>query len=111
MAIWLKIDTEVAVMTNPTDSDSNIPDFSELGVHRSHEERARRAVGMVVAWYNDQILAQRQAPMPDEERTAELKAARQEAIEDQKRLTESEPAELERLAAVYAARFEELTNP
>lgn len=105
MAIWLKIDIEGGSPVTDT------PDFSGLAGHGSSEDQAGDAIRAVVAWYNAQIVAEHRAPLPDEERTAELKAARQGAIEDQQRLADAEPAEVERLSALYAAKLAELTSP
>ncbi len=58
----------------------------------------------VVAWYSAQITAERRVPVPDEDRTGELKAARQAAVEDQARLETAGPQEIARIAAVYAGR-------
>ncbi|MFE7935492.1 hypothetical protein ACFU6S_43560 [Streptomyces sp. NPDC057456] len=82
------------------------PDFS--GLEGGDEQAAEDAVQEVVNWYNAQIVAERRAPVPDEERTEELKAGRQAALADQAQLVTADPEEAERIAAVYAARLKEL---
>ncbi|WP_232838872.1 hypothetical protein [Streptomyces geranii] len=62
----------------------------------------------MVAWYNAQIVAERRAPVPDDERIQELKAGREAALADQALLASADPAQEARIAAVYAARLKEL---
>ncbi|EST18108.1 hypothetical protein [Streptomyces niveus] len=81
--------------------DTPSPDFSQLD--GGDEQQAMDAVQKVVAWYNKQIAAAYRAPVPDEERIAELKAAREKATGDQARLESAGPEETARIAAAYAA--------
>ncbi|MEU9471246.1 hypothetical protein AB0D78_32420 [Streptomyces avermitilis] len=82
------------------------PDFS--GLEGGDEQAAEDAVQEVVNWYNTQIVAERRAPVPDEDRVEELKAGRQAALADQAQLATADLEEAERIAAVYAARLREL---
>ncbi|MFF5188747.1 hypothetical protein ACFY30_34115 [Streptomyces sp. NPDC000345] len=67
---------------------------------------AHEIVGNVIAWYSRQLLLARRSG--DEQRLEELKARRQECVEDQNRLRTAGPDEITRIAAVYAARLKEL---
>lgn len=87
-------------------SDTPSSDFS--GLEGGEEEAAEEAIQEVVNWYNIQLLAERRAPMPDEERIAELKASREAALADGAQLATADPEEAGRIAAVYAARLKEL---
>ncbi|MEU3620145.1 hypothetical protein ABZ725_48895 [Streptomyces sp. NPDC006872] len=62
----------------------------------------------VVGWYNAAIIAERRAPVPDDERLEKLKAGREAALADQPQLATADPEEAVRIAAVYAARLREL---
>ncbi|MGW1619939.1 hypothetical protein [Streptomyces sp. NPDC002172] len=64
----------------------------------------------VVHWYTEQIAAERRAPLPDEERLAQLTAGRTAAYRDLQRLEDSDAQEEDRLAALYAARLRELES-
>ncbi|WP_432171203.1 hypothetical protein [Streptomyces sp. 1222.5] len=83
------------------------PDFSGLGGGDRH---AADIVQEVVHWYTEQIAAERRAPLPDEERLAQLTAGRTAAYEDLQRLEEADAQEEDRLAALYAARLRELES-
>ncbi|MFG2097301.1 hypothetical protein [Streptomyces sp. NPDC048612] len=89
-------------------SDPNTPDFSAL--EGGEEQQAFDAVRAVVNWYTTQIAAEHRAPVSDERRMGELKAARQAALDDQAQLATADPEEAARVAAVYAARLKELTQ-
>ncbi|MFJ9473070.1 MULTISPECIES: hypothetical protein [Streptomyces] len=89
-------------------SDPNAPDFSAL--EGGEEQQAFDAVRAVVNWYTAQLVAEHRAPVPDETRMGELKAARQAALDDQAQLATADPEEAARVAAVYAARLKELTQ-
>ncbi|MCY0954123.1 hypothetical protein [Streptomyces sp. H27-S2] len=93
-------------MSNPTDG----PDFAGRDEHGGEDQQALDAVRAVVAFYSSQILDERRAPLPDEARMDELKAARQGALDDQARLDDVEPAEAARIASLYAARLQELNG-
>ncbi|WP_370270172.1 hypothetical protein [Streptomyces sp. V4I8] len=84
------------------------PDFS--GLEGGEEQGAQDAVQEVVNWYNTQIIAERRAPVPDEERIEELKAGRQAALADQAQLATADPEEAEQIAAAYAARLKKLNE-
>ncbi|CUW33352.1 hypothetical protein [Streptomyces reticuli] len=84
----------------------NSPDFS--GLEGGDEQAAEEAIQEVVNWYNAQLLEERRAPVPDEQRIEELKAGRQAVLADQAQLATADPEEAERIAAVYAARLKEL---
>lgn len=84
------------------------PDFSGLG--GGEDQQADDIVREVVGWYNAAIVAERRAPVPDEERIEQLKAGREAALADQARLPDADPEEEARIAAVYAARLRELNE-
>lgn len=84
------------------------PDFS--GLEGGDEQAADDAVQEVVNWYNNKIVAERRAPLPDEERIEKLKAGRQAALADQEQLATADPQESAQIAAVYAARLKELNE-
>ncbi|MGX1025484.1 hypothetical protein RKD37_000077 [Streptomyces ambofaciens] len=87
-------------------SDLPNPDFS--GLEGGEEQAAQDAVQEVVNWYNAQIITERRAPVPDEEKLEELKAGRQAALADQAQLATADSQEAERITAVYAARLKDL---
>lgn len=62
----------------------------------------------VIGWYNAQLAAERRSADPDEGRIDVLRTERQEAVEDQQRLSSASPEETSRIGALYAARFKEL---
>ncbi|MEU5161188.1 hypothetical protein AB0G74_16490 [Streptomyces sp. NPDC020875] len=86
--------------------DSPGTDFS--GLDGGDEQQAVDLVRDVVTWYSTRIIAERRAPVPDEDRIEELKAGRQAALEDQQRLEAAGAQETGRIAALYAARLKEL---
>ncbi|MGW0538154.1 hypothetical protein [Streptomyces sp. NPDC003032] len=87
-------------------SDTPSSDFS--GLEGGEEQAAEEAIQEVVNWYSSQLLAERRAPVPDEERVEELKAGREAALADQAQLATADVEESGRIAAVYAARLKEL---
>ncbi|MBB1258326.1 hypothetical protein H3147_05715 [Streptomyces sp. OF8] len=87
---------------------SDIPDPDFSGLEGGEEQAAADVLQEVVAWYNAQIVAERRAPVPDEDRIGELKAGRQAALADQAQLATADTQETERIAAIYAARLKEL---
>ncbi|MCE0447065.1 hypothetical protein LT493_29570 [Streptomyces tricolor] len=58
-------------------SDTPSSDFS--GLEGGEDQAAEEAIQEVVNWYNIQLLQERRAPVPDEERIEELKAGREAA--------------------------------
>ncbi|MEU5236651.1 hypothetical protein ACH4UR_36455 [Streptomyces lydicus] len=74
------------------------------------EQQAFDAVRAVVSWYADRIAAEGRAPVPDEARVRELKAARRAALDDQAQLATADPEEAAGVAAFYAARLRELAG-
>ncbi|MFH8470393.1 hypothetical protein [Streptomyces sp. NPDC017991] len=82
------------------------PDFSGLG--GGEDQQADDIVREVVGWYNAQIVTERRAPVPDDERIDALKAGRAAALADQERLATAGPAEEARIASVYAAWLRDL---
>ncbi|WP_069772224.1 hypothetical protein [Streptomyces sp. LUP30] len=82
------------------------PDFS--GLDGGEDQQADDIVREVVGWYNAQIIAERRAPVPDDDRIEALKAGREAALADQAQLATADPEEEARIAAVYAARLREL---
>ncbi|MET9819769.1 hypothetical protein [Streptomyces sp. NPDC006355] len=84
------------------------PDFS--GLEGGEEQAAQDAVQEVVNWYNTQIITERRAPVPDEERIENLKAGRQAALDDQAQLATADTDEAEQIATAYAARLRELDD-
>lgn len=83
----------------------NEPDFSGLG--GGEDQQADDIVREVVGWYNAEIIAERRAPVPDDERIEALKAGREAVLADQAQLATADPEEAARIAAVYAARLRE----
>ncbi|KOT91090.1 hypothetical protein ADK86_24360 [Streptomyces sp. NRRL F-5755] len=67
---------------------------------------ARAIVGTVLARYRRQMLLARRAG--GQRRLEELKAERQQCVDDQQRLEEAGPAGIRRIASVYTARLTEL---
>lgn len=90
-------------------SDTPSPDFSDL--EGGDEHQAMDAVRKMIAWYNTQITAANRAPVPDEDRIAQLKADRQTAVDDQALLENAGPEETARIAAAYAARLKDADGP
>lgn len=88
-------------------SDPNTTGFEPLD--GDEDQLARDAVREVIAFYNARIAAERRAPVPNDERIEQLKAARQAAIDDQTRLDTAGPGDAARIAADYAARLKGLT--
>lgn len=84
-------------------SDHDVPDFS--GLDGGEEQAAEEAIQEVVNWYNVQLLQERRATVPDEERIEELKAGREAALADGAQLATADPEEADRIAAVYAAQL------
>ncbi|MFF4837947.1 hypothetical protein [Streptomyces sp. NPDC001315] len=82
------------------------PDFSSLD--GGEDQQADDIVREVVGWYNAQIVAERRAPVPDDEGIEALKAGREAALADQAQLATADPEEAARIAVVYAARLREL---
>ncbi|MGP3990802.1 hypothetical protein [Streptomyces sp. 3N207] len=78
----------------------------DLGGDEPGYEVAHDIVRTVLAWYSQQLLLARRSG--DQQRLEELKARRQECVEDQHRLREAGPEEIARIAAVYTARLKEL---
>ncbi|WP_438490116.1 hypothetical protein [Streptomyces sp. S186] len=72
------------------------------------EQQAYDAVRAVTLWYSAQITAERRAPVRDEGRIRELKAARRAALNDAVQLATADPEEAARVAAFYTARLREL---
>ncbi|MGN5392511.1 hypothetical protein [Streptomyces sp. JL7001] len=87
-------------------SDTHGPDFS--GLEGGEEHAAEDTIQEVVNWYNTQIISERRAAVPDDERIEELKAGREGALADQAQLATADPEEADRIADVYAARLKEL---
>ncbi|MGK5629152.1 MULTISPECIES: hypothetical protein [unclassified Streptomyces] len=87
---------------------SDIPNNDFSGLDGGGEQAAEDLIQEVVNWYNTQLLAARRAPVPDEERIEELKAGREAALADRAQLATADPREADRIAAVYAARLQEL---
>lgn len=85
------------------------PDESDFsGLEKGEGQRAVDIVQEVVHWYTEQIAAERRAALPDEDRIAQLTADRMAAYQDLERLDDADPAEEDRLAALYAARLRQL---
>lgn len=88
----------------PNTSDE--PDFS--GLEEGEAQQVVDIVQAVVAWYTEQIAAERRAPLPDGERIAQLTADRTAVYQDLQRLEDASPEEEDRLAELYAARLRQL---
>lgn len=89
-------------------SDPNAPAFEPLD--GDEDQQAGDAVREVIAFYSARIVAERRAPLPDDEHIEQLKAARQAAIDDQTRLETAGPGDAARIAIDYAARLKGLTG-
>ncbi|MFC4466871.1 hypothetical protein ACFPH6_20455 [Streptomyces xiangluensis] len=87
---------------------SDEPDFS--GLEEGEGQQVVDIVQAVVAWYTEQIAVERRAPLPDEDRIAQLTADRTAAYQDLQRLEETAPEGDDHLAALYAARLRELES-
>lgn len=96
-------------MHDPTGPDS-APDPmpGEAGGAGDDFQDALLAVGQVISWYTEQILAERRRAAPDEARMERLKAERAACVADRNALREADDQEVARIAAVYAARIKEL---
>jgi hypothetical protein len=96
-------------MHDPTGPDS-VPDPmpEEAGGAGDDFQDALLAVGQVISWYTEQILAERRRTVPDEALTQRLKAERSACVADRDALREVNDREVARIAAVYAARIKEL---
>ncbi|MFI0219078.1 hypothetical protein [Streptomyces lydicus] len=70
---------------------------------------AREQVGLVAAWYAEQLMSERRAGA-DEDRMDQLKAEQLTVLADQRALEDAEPEEVARIAALYRARYNELTG-
>lgn len=71
-------------------------------------EAAERLVQDVSAWYSQQIIKERRAPVPDTGRLELLKAGLAQCAADQQLLQDAGPDEVAEIAARYAARSSEL---
>ncbi|MEU5436453.1 hypothetical protein AB0G73_24165 [Streptomyces sp. NPDC020719] len=74
-------------------------------------EMAEERIRAVLAWYSQEIIAERRAPHPDEERIRQLMDARAACAADQQALLHADSREAARIADAYAARYAELTRP
>ncbi|MDH6453638.1 hypothetical protein M2156_002025 [Streptomyces sp. SAI-149] len=90
--------SEVAVVT---DGDNGPADRAEYTV-------ALERVRLVIAWYTRTIQSERRAAPPDRQRLAELMAARQQCVADQRALDTADEAHIARVAAAYGARYRSL---
>ncbi|GAA1924230.1 hypothetical protein [Streptantibioticus ferralitis] len=98
-------------MHDPTSPSSNSPQPSPGGpADTGGYETAVETVGLVIAWYSRQILAERRSDTPDPERLEQLMAQQRACVQDQRRLEEAGPEEAARITAVYAARLKELED-
>lgn len=97
---------------DPESREPSVPDepLPVGGAGQPHDdvsyEVAREIVGTVIAWYSRQMLLARRTG--DQRRLEELKAERQQCVDDQHRLEEAGPEEITRIADVYTARWKEL---
>ncbi|MFG2332785.1 hypothetical protein ACGFMM_24580 [Streptomyces sp. NPDC048604] len=80
------------------------------GTAGGEEQAAEDAIQELVDWYDGRLVAERRAPVPDEEWIGKLKAGRQAALADAAQLATADPEESSRVAAVYAARLKGLTG-
>ncbi|MET7356672.1 hypothetical protein [Streptomyces mirabilis] len=88
---------------------SGTPDEPDLsGLEAGEVQQAVDIVQEVVHWYTEQITAERRAPLPDEDRIAQLTADRTAAYQDLARLEDAGPEEEDRLAELYTARLRQL---
>ncbi|WP_461033887.1 hypothetical protein [Streptomyces mayteni] len=71
-------------------------------------EEVQQAVVQVIAWYTQEILAERRRPTPDEARIERLTVEQQACLADRDALEDGDDQEVARLAAIYAARLKAL---
>ncbi|WP_370424254.1 hypothetical protein AB8O64_36485 (plasmid) [Streptomyces sp. QH1-20] len=71
-------------------------------------QAASDAVAQVIAWYSQQLLAERRSPAPAPERLNRLIAEHAQCVRDRAGLEDAAPAEVARIASLYAARLKEL---
>ncbi|AVZ70980.1 hypothetical protein SLUN_00575 [Streptomyces lunaelactis] len=95
---------------NPAGASPEPTPADRGGPQEASYEGALETVGRVLAWYNEQILKERRAPVPDEDRLERLQAERQACAADKRALEDAGPEEVSRIAADYDARFRELTG-
>ncbi|WP_432197046.1 hypothetical protein [Streptomyces sp. bgisy027] len=81
-------------------------DFS--GLEGGELSSAVDHIRAVVTWYSTQIVAERRAPLPDEEKIARWTEERKSAHADLQRLETADAGETARLAGIYATRRREL---
>ncbi|MGK4586092.1 hypothetical protein [Kitasatospora sp. HPMI-4] len=94
---------------NPADPGAGpLPSDEASG---SSYERVVDRVRRVIAWYGEQIFAERQRPAPDVERLQRLLAERKACNADLQRLDEANAQELARLGDLYDAKLSELAGP
>ncbi|MEU9943139.1 hypothetical protein [Streptomyces lavendulae] len=72
-------------------------------------EQAERTVKEVIRWYNAR-LAEARENGTDGETIDELRAAREQAVDDLDRLEDADEDETVQIAVAYAARLKELTD-
>ncbi|MEU5053533.1 hypothetical protein [Streptomyces sp. NPDC021096] len=68
------------------------------------------AVTRVIAWYTQQILAERRSAAPDQGRLEQLLERQRACVADRNRLAGAGPEETARIAADYEARVKKLSE-
>ncbi|MFI2214915.1 hypothetical protein [Streptomyces sp. NPDC020141] len=69
---------------------------------------ASETVGLVIAWYQERIMAERRSPAGGPERLERLIVQHRECVRDLERLEDAAPGEVARITALYATRLKEL---
>jgi len=88
-----------------------VPDIPSPGIPGPQGvQPAEDTIQEFLNWYNEQIIKERHAALPDERRIEGLKAGRQAALADQAQLATADPEEAEWIATVYAAWLKELNE-
>lgn len=85
---------------------------SEPGPPHEHAGRgeALELVERVIAWYTEQIIGERRAASPNEDRMERLKEQQRACVADQQALGDATPEEVARIATRYRALYKELTE-
>lgn len=95
-------------MHDPAFPSPEEPSPPPAGPPGAGQAAAADAVRQVIAWYGQQILAAQRAGQPDPARLEQLMARQRACVQDLSTLEEGDPGEVERIAALYKARLQEL---
>ena len=99
-------------MQNPVNPSRSSPDpASGDGPSASSYESAVDAVRQVIAWYGEQLQAERSRPVPDENRLGQLLAERKACRADLELLEDADADVIARTGERYEARVKNLPRP